>query len=124
VESSILSVPTCSCSPVQCSRLDTLPWYGREEGSTPSTGSTPPCTDATRVSEARCGGSIPPGGTIEAETEAETEAEAETETETETETEAETEAEAEAEAETEAETETEARDRGRGRGRWHYAHVV
>ncbi len=35
--------------------VDTLPWYGREEGSTPSVGSThvtPPRTDATRVSEA------------------------------------------------------------------------
>lgn len=42
-------------SPIWCSGLDTLPWYGREEGLNPSVGSRellPPRTDAVRVSEA------------------------------------------------------------------------
>ena len=42
-------------TPIWCSGLDTLPWYGREEGLNPSVGSSdlsPPRTDAVRVSEA------------------------------------------------------------------------
>ena len=35
------SRPRASLLPIRCSWLDTLPWYGREEGSTPSVGSTP-----------------------------------------------------------------------------------